>query len=214
MKWEFVFLVFAFVSCNGNDNSLQDSEGTLRNTSRMLDSKIEWTSGIESLPAAKQRGKVEGISGNISVSADNIFLSGKDSHIKGVFPRINGFTGIDVSSYDDEALRIMKNVAGAFVEKTSVEPYVSKDGIHSLVVFEYDMEQMFGDAEFSSYVLGEPFIGDDFYECPLRLFFKSDSVDGKRRFDDELHLDLKFFIKKIGSTWRIFKIEFMQNQKE
>lgn len=214
VRWELVFLAFVFFSCNSNENGIQDSEGTLRNTSRIFDSRTEWTVEIESLPAEKTAGRVDGISRNISINADNVFLSGKDSAHKNVFPRINGFTGMDVSLYDAEALRIMKNIAGAFVEKSSIEPYVSKDYIHSLVVFKYDMEQMFGDAEFSSYVLGEPFKGEDFYECPLRLFFGSDNVEEKKRFDDELHLDLMFYIKKTGTTWRIFKIEFMQNTKK
>lgn len=211
MKWTIVFLVFAFISCNANDNSGRDDEGTLRNTSRMLDSKNEWTQPLETLPAVKQKGKVDGISGSVSVNADNVFLSGKDSQFKGVFPRINGFTGIDDSLFDDEAYKIIKNVAEAFVENSSIEPYMSRDSIHALVVFKYDLDNMFGNAEFSSYVLGEPFKGNDFYECPLRLYFKSEIKSEKKRFDDELHLDLKFSMKKTDSTWRIFKIEFMQN---
>lgn len=201
-----VFCISLF-SCSSPEGSAFSGDDNLRELALLYDSRTNWTQSIESDVLANPVERPNGISPNIILSPTAMAACSEDSFVP-VFPSIHGFASLDVSTMDVDALSFLKSFLGRICSGDAPESMVISSQMHTLSFFYYDIDQSIGDVEFTHAVIGKPFDGSDFYQCPVRLYFTRKDSSSESEYVLP-YVDVFFYVRLYSNDWKCCKIEFM-----
>lgn len=162
-----------------------------------LSDSAQWNYQLEGERLSRRIDRVGMISQNVPLNIYSVIVM--EPGLKPVYPSLPDFTVLDVSNIEGEILSLIRNFSRDFIKfrnehkdvftasftidqendkendnKTDIAltRYFSKDNGFSLVLFIYDTEKS---GKFIDFVIGEPFISDEFIEVPVR-FTTSDEI--------------------------------------
>ena len=84
------------------------------------------------------------------------------------------------------------------------EKYFEAESLYSLVIFLHDFSEI--KANVLNHVAGEPFFSDGIYQCPVRIFLKTNDKKNSSA-------DIYAYLKKIDQEWKIFQLEIFSWNK-
>jgi hypothetical protein len=226
-----VAMAAVLLSCsNPNSGTAVDTDGTLRSTADAIANSTEWSPELEpDLLTGKVTG-ADGVETTLVAGPENIFASGNEKSYEPLYPSIPGFALLDTSSLDGATLQTLDGFCTAITTGVDADSFMAKDHLYSLVLFLYDLNQTDGPV-FSSYVLGQPFKGDDdTFQCPVRFYYDSSKmplaeqikqVNGSSPVGDNHKsgtslspsLDVYLYLVQIEGSWRIDQIAYDVQQK-
>ena len=145
---------------------------------------------------------IKNVSSKTALSPASVALAFIDS--KSVFPNFKDSFGLDISSMDKEALKILDSFFYSFEKNEDCEKYFEAESLYSLVIFLHDFSEI--KANVLNHVAGEPFFSDGIYQCPVRIFLKSNDKKNSSA-------DIYAYLKKIDQEWKIFQLEIFSWNK-
>ncbi|WP_407397308.1 hypothetical protein [Treponema sp.] len=199
-------------SCVSHENGGNSDASTLKSTASMIDSSTKWTDSIEARILSEDLSNVKGISNRLSPSPELFPVSEAFQKDERVYPGISGAFSLDTSRFPESGFSFVDGFLSAFEKGEGVENFFEPSTIYTLVMFKYDFQRLFGDMKLSWHAIGEPFSGDGYYQCPVRLFFAEESNEKKNY--DRAHADAIIFIRNSDSGYKIISIDLVSQAGE
>lgn len=199
---------FLFFSCASHTSEDNSSGVTLKSTASKLDSSTEWTASIESDLLSQSYRETKGVSSKIDASIDFLPASKAFDEGKRIFPEITGAYSLDTGDMPEKCHALLNDFLKAFEKGEGLESFVEGGCVYSIVMFKYDFDRLYGDAKVLWHAIGEPFCGEGYYQCPVRLFFESE-----KNYDGE-HADAMIFVRDCDSGFKIVSVDLMNSAGE
>lgn len=204
-----IFVSFLlFFSCASHTGGDSSSGITLKSTAAKLDASTNWTATIEEDLLSRTYREINGISGKIDVSIDFLPAAKPFYEGKKIFPRIIEAYSLDTDSMPEKCYSLLDNFLKAFEKGEGLETYVEGGSVYSLVMFKYDFDRLYGNSKVLWHAIGEPFCGEGFFQCPVRLFFESE-----KNYDGE-HADAMIFVRDGESEFKIVSVDLINSAGE
>lgn len=209
LLWPFLAVSFCFslFSCSNPEGFAYSGDENLRELALAYDSKTNWTESIESDVLTNPVERPNGVSSSIYLSPAVMAAVSEDSYAP-VYPSIHGFASLDVSTMDIDALSFLKSFLARICSGEAPESMVISTQMHTLSFFYYDINQLIGDVDFTQAVIGKPFDGSDFYQCPVRLYFTRKNSSPETEYFHP-YVDVFVYVRLYSNDWKCCKIEFM-----
>ncbi len=193
------------------DSGLESEFVNLKSTARSLDESTCWTKGIEDDVYGADYKKNAFVSDGIQKTPDAMAVSSLAGSEAGVYPCLRHFTSLDVSSMDADAYKLLNEFCVSFESLDSFEKYVFNGFMFCFALFKYDYDIMYPNTVLYDHVVGEPFVADSFYQCPVRFFYKKEKEPERDEFSfDVRFVDVYIYVAKKENSWKVFDIEFMK----
>ena len=188
---------FTAFSCSNNTAVNEEAFETLRTEAQSLEDSMKWTIELEPDTLKQRVSGADGMDRSLVASGTFVFASGAESEYPRIYPKIEGFANLDVSKYEDSDLTLVKGFCRAVTAGEDADAFINKDSLYTLVLFRYDLLTYYGNSKppFTSYLIGEPFINENVYQCPVRFLQKS----GKG-------LDVCLYLDSSGKSRKISQI--------
>lgn len=206
----FLCLVGAFfVSCASQMDQGNSDGVTLRVTATTLDENTDWSQSMEEKILEEDYSKESSVKQELTP----MLYSVAENEEEDIYPRIDGAFSLDVSRFEKECYEAVDGFFRAFKMDEKPENFFKTANLYSLVMFLYDYKVKFGSKKISWHAIGEPFINDDYCQCPVRLFFAGKgNGKGKEKFEKRSyngsHVDVIVFAAKDGKKWKLVSVEF------
>lgn len=172
----FIFASFLCLSCSMEKVHLEEEEDlTLRKTVNTISSETFWTQELDASILSESVKGADGVSRSTTALPENVFASGNEEDYVPVYPGLKDFPTLDTRILNQSAKSNLNGFCNAVVEKKSADSFMDSSSIYALVIFNYDINRE--GKKFNRYVLGQPFLCDDLYQCPVRFFEKSGYTD-------------------------------------
>lgn len=197
-----ILIVALFVSCAASVEESEVKDETLKSSAENFERISLWSNKIESDILKEKLPAVKNISSKAALSPASVALASVDS--KPVFPNFKDSFSLDISSMDKDALKILDSFFYSLENNADFEKYFETENLYSLVIFLHDFSEM--KAKVLNHIAGEPFFSDEIYQCPVRIFIKSN--DKKKS-----SVDVYAYLKKIEQEWKIFQLEIFSWNK-
>ncbi len=224
----FLLFVVAFTFAGSSSDTI-----TLKSETSFLDESSVWTEPLESDVLSEKLPHLDSIAPKFQATPESVAVSRIDPP---VFPSLEDGFSLDVSSIDVAALSVIDSFfnclktasldSQAFNDKyTSLESFFAEGRLYSLVIFLHDIEEK--GFLITSYIAGKPFLLDESWECPVRLFMDDGtSVDvsvhiekmsfpssEERKGEDGSESQLENPVVE-NDQWKVLSLNFTENQKE
>ncbi|MDO5772750.1 MAG: hypothetical protein Q4P16_00360 [Spirochaetales bacterium] len=197
-----ILIIAFFVSCAASVEESEVKDKTLKSSAENFERISLWSNEIEADILKEKLPGIKNISSKTALSPASVALASVDS--KSVFPNFKDSFSLDISSMDKEALKILDSFFYSFEKNEDCEKYFEIESLYSLVIFLHDFSEM--KANVLSHVAGEPFFSDGIYQCPVRIFLKSNDKKNSSA-------DIYAYLKKIDQEWKIFQLEIFSWNK-
>ena len=191
-----------FVSCAASVEESEVKDETLKSSAENFERISLWSNEIEADILKEKLPGIKNVSSKTALSPASVALAFIDS--KSVFPNFKDSFGLDISSMDKEALKILDSFFYSFEKNEDCEKYFEAESLYSLVIFLHDFSEI--KANVLNHVAGEPFFSDGIYQCPVRIFLKSNDKKNSSA-------DIYAYLKKIDQEWKIFQLEIFSWNK-
>lgn len=197
-----ILIIAFFVSCAASVEESEVKDETLKSSAENFERISLWSNEIESDILKEKLPGIKNVSSKTALSPASVALAFIDS--KSVFPNFKDSFGLDISSMDKEALKILDSFFYSFEKNEDCEKYFEAESLYSLVIFLHDFSEI--KANVLNHVAGEPFFSDGIYQCPVRIFLKSNDKKNSSA-------DIYAYLKKIDQEWKIFQLEIFSWNK-
>ena len=197
-----ILIVALFVSCAASVEESEVKDETLKSSAEKFERISLWSNEIEADILKEKLPGIKNVSSKTALSPASVALAFIDS--KSVFPNFKDSFGLDISSMDKEALKILDSFFYSFEKNKDCEKYFEAESLYSLVIFLHDFSEI--KANVLNHVAGEPFFSDGIYQCPVRIFLKSNDKKNSSA-------DIYAYLKKIDQEWKIFQLEIFSWNK-
>ena len=167
-----ILIIAFFVSCAASVEESEVKDETLKSSAENFERISLWSNEIEADILKEKLPGIKNVSSKTALSPASVALAFIDS--KSVFPNFKDSFGLDISSMDKEALKILDSFFYSFEKNEDCEKYFEAESLYSLVIFLHDFSEI--KANVLNHVAGEPFFSDGIYQCPVRIFLKSNSL--------------------------------------
>ena len=164
-----ILIIAFFVSCAASVEESEVKDETLKSSAENFERISLWSNEIEADILKEKLPGIKNVSSKTALSPASVALAFIDS--KSVFPNFKDSFGLDISSMDKEALKILDSFFYSFEKNEDCEKYFEAESLYSLVIFLHDFSEI--KANVLNHVAGEPFFSDGIYQCPVRIFLKS-----------------------------------------
>ncbi len=181
---------------------------TLKSTAAQLDSATDWTDSLEGDLLSTTYTSINGISEGLDRSVELLPLLKSFSDGKKIYPQITGSYSLDTSELPEGCFSVINDFLKALEKGESLENYFEESNVYSLVMFKYDLQRLYGEAKVLWHAIGEPFCGEGFFQCPVRLFFESE-----KNYDGE-HADAMIFVRDGESEFKIVSVDLINSAGE
>lgn len=200
----FFLLIFA-TSCSNEQSVWTFDTDTLRTEASTLEEHTPWTGELESsLLSGKLSSSTEGISKNITLSPALIFASGAEDSYTPIYPALEGFATLNTSLLPQEALATLDGFCKALINDAVDESFLARDALFEYVLFAYDMKKhLDATSALKKYILGEPFVSEDFIQCPVRFYRQNERT-----------MDIVVYMTAHEGGWKICKLHFKKGEGE
>lgn len=198
-----------FMSCASQVNQENSDSATLRVIATTLDENTDWSKSMEGSVLEEDYSK----DGKVKVELIPMVIALAEDEGNDIYPHIDGAFSLDVSGYEKECYAALENFFRAFRDGEKLEEHFKSSNLYSLVMFLYDYGEKFGEKKISWYAIGEPFINENYCQCPVRLFFAGKKSDEKKSYRDS-HADVIVFALKEGSGWKLLSLEFAGSKND
>ena len=192
-----IFIIVFFVSCTASVEESEVKDETLKNYAENFERNSLWSNEIEANILNEKLPFIKNISSKVALSSASIALTCINS--KSVFPNFKDSFSLDISSMDNDALKILNSFFYSFENNESCEKYFETESLYSLVIFLHDFSEI--KSNVLNHVAGEPFFYDGIYQCPVRIFLKANNNNSNSS------VDVYAYLKKIEQEWKIFQLE-------
>ena len=184
----------AALSCTQNTVSASEGYETLKEEAVQKESLLTWTQELEGTILTEKIQGADGLEKSLASSGSNIFASGSEAEYPPIYPQIEGFSSLDISAMEDSVRTLLKGFCNSIISKSDSDSFFKKDSLYTLVLFRYDLSFQYNTSypAFKGFILGEPFINENVYQCPIRFTEKS----GK-------HTDVCAYLEKEGGVYKI-----------
>ena len=197
-----ILIIAFFVSCAASVEESEVKDETLKSSAENFERISLWSNEIEADILKEKLPGIKNVSSKTALSPASVALAFIDS--KSVFPNFKDSFGLDISSMDKEALKILDSFFYSFEKNEDCEKYFEAESLYSLVIFLHDFSEI--KANVLNHVAGEPFFSDGIYQCPVRIFLKSNNKKNSSA-------DIYAYLKKIDQEWKIFQLEIFSWNK-
>ena len=170
-----ILIVALFVSCAASVEESEVKDDTLKNSVENFERTSLWSNEIEADILKEKLPAVKKISPKTILSPASVALASVDT--KTVFPNFKDSFSLDVSSMDKNALKILDSFFYSLESNADCEKYFETEYLYSLVIFLHDFSEM--KLNILNHIAGEPFFSDGIYQCPVRIFLKTND---KKKF--------------------------------
>ncbi|MBQ5998757.1 MAG: hypothetical protein IJL70_04725 [Treponema sp.] len=193
MKYFFCALIFlssVFISCSagqGNEKIFSDTN-TIKELTETREKELLWTRELESVRLLLDTKKNPVVQDNIAL--EPVVMIGAQSGKEPVYPMLDDFGSLDTSLISKEMKVFLDATCNAISKWQPSEISVDSNSVYSVVLFKYDIENQWKNnfsvsfpviedklKLFSGWIYGNPFVGDDYIQIPVRFFSKYGSVD-------------------------------------
>lgn len=197
-----ILIVALFVSCAASVEESEVKDDTLKNSVENFERTSLWSNEIEADILKEKLPAVKKISPKTILSPASVALASVDS--KTAFPNFKDSFSLDVSSMDKNALKILDLFFYSLESNADCEKYFETEYLYSLVIFLHDFSEM--KLNILNHVAGEPFFSDGIYQCPVRIFLKTNDKKNSS-------VDIYVYLKKTNQEWKIFQLEIFSWNK-
>ena len=197
-----ILIVALFVSCAASIEESEAKDDTLKNSVENFERTSLWSNEIEADILKEKLPAVKKISPKTILSPASVALASVDS--KTVFPNFKDSFSLDVSSMDKNALKILDSFFYSLESNADCEKYFETENFYSLVIFLHDFSEM--KLNILNHVAGEPFFSDGIYQCPVRIFLKTNDKKNSS-------VDIYAYLKKTNQEWKICQLEIFSWNK-
>ena len=198
-----------FMSCASQMNQENSDSATLRVIATTLDENTDWSNSMEGSILEEDYSKDGMVKFELTPMAFAVTEDGGNE----IYPHIDGAFSLDVTGYEKECYEAVENFFRAFRDGEKLEEHFKSSNLYSLVMFLYDYGEKFGEKKISWYAIGEPFINENYCQCPVRLFFAGKKSDEKKSYRDS-HADVIVFVSREDSGWKLISMEFAGSKKD
>lgn len=197
-----ILIIAFFVSCSASVEEYEVKDETLKSSAENFERISLWSNEIEADILKEKLPGIKNVSSKTALLPASVALASVDS--KSVFPNFKDSFRLDISSMDKEALKILDSFFYSFENNEDCEKYFETESLYSLVIFLHDFSEVKASA--LNHVVGEPFFSDGIYQCPVRIFLKSNDKKNSSA-------DVYAYLKKIDQEWKIFQLEIFSWNK-
>ncbi len=217
-----------FFSCSDSSNTQStDNTSSLKNIAEQNFKQINWTEPLEGERLTAKISSVDTIEKRIQLSPAVVLNSSYASSLSPIFPYLEGFTSLDLSSFNSLVKSLAQKFASALCTGNVDTTLFEKDNIFEAALFYNDLKQLWK-SEFSQefpenaketdsletqekelfilfdeYLFGEPFEMNSLYEVPVRFIRKkTGSVDV-----------MIYFFKDELNSWKIDQLKIIKMTK-
>lgn len=198
MKYFFVstfyFLVlFLSVACSDGRTFVQGgTDETLRSLSETRAENTLWTKELEEDVLKKNILRHEKIKSDVELSSESVSVLFQKEY---VYPSIEEFGNLDASNVLPAIHSAIKEFVIKFSSGQDVSSFFLENNFFTYIFFMEDISLIFDECFladikkeeelFSSFEMARPFIADNMFEVPVRLFCKYGFVDIHIFFDED-----------------------------
>lgn len=197
-----ILIIAFFVSCAASVEESEVKDETLKSSAENFERISLWSNEIEADILKEKLPGIKNVSSKTALSPASVALAFIDS--KSVFPNFKDSFGLDVSSMDKNALKILDSFFYSLESNADCEKYFETEYLYSLVIFLHDFSEM--KLNILNHVAGEPFFSDGIYQCPVRIFLKTNDKKNSS-------VDIYAYLKKTNQEWKIFQLEIFSWNK-
>lgn len=187
-----LILIFSFIliSCGKKKEvSYVIETDTLKSQTEMKIREVFWTDQLEPGRLENDISSKIGIAGTVRLSPMSVAASKNQNEM--IYPSFSDFGSLDTSKIPSALLSLVEEFSDSIINGKNADSFMVKKSLFSLAFFYEEL----GDQKPKNYLIGEPFIGDENYEIPLRLY------------SDGFKIDLILFFVKAENTWKIDQIQ-------
>lgn len=208
-----IFFSFIFFSCKNSKKITGITEYNIKDYAMLLNESIDWTEEIDGEILTRDINYSDGFDQRLRLSINSYFLGGKELSFKEIKPSIPNFANLDISAYDKDVLDIVKSFCESILKSEDAYENFNQDFLHSYVVFDYNLKSLIKEnGVLVEYILGEPFVSEKVYQCPVRFFYEPlNEKNDKYEYLDKFNLpyfDLLLYLDFLSSEWKISQIDF------
>lgn len=185
-NFTFIFITFFalqnifLASCSNNVIQSESEEGSIKYAANHLESQTEWTNSIDGDILSQEIKSPEDFDKSVKISPNNIYLLSSEKNYENIFPYIQNFGSLNISTYDENALSFIQDFCDAFIKEQPTDSFFEENHIYTSVVFKYQLEKIFNqNIQFTKYLLGEAFVFENYLECPVRFFYDPEILEKK-----------------------------------
>ncbi len=208
------FVLFLLAACGNNSVSSVGTPKTLRKQAESLSDSTPWTEELDGGLLSRNIRNMDGIHPSVRLTLDSMILRDRNFLPKNIYPELDGFSSLDVSSIPVKVKYNLDLFCKALLNGDSALPYIKKDCAFQLSLLYADLKDLnaglnlFDRAEndipeikFSSYLAGKPFIENSMVQLPVRFFTSREKfVDLSLYFSPDEKADWKIDEVKITKT--------------
>ncbi|MCR5217325.1 hypothetical protein [Treponema sp.] len=197
----FAFFSYLLISCSTPESQFDKDKQTLRSLAGTMDSNIEWTENLETKGSEKPEAP-ENLASNVKTSVQSVVVSIEDG--QPVYPYIEGFASLYLGNADKNCVEKVRNFADSLIKGEYLSSSMMKDREYELTVFSYNFKNAAAGQEAETYLLGNPFTGDEEVQFPVRVYFKSDISN----YEVKPHVDFFVYLQNDAGSWKIVSFDF------
>ena len=172
-----------------------DSAVTLRSEVDAASQNVEWTVSMDADMPARESCGMEGLSADVSLDPRTAAVTKKS--VEGIYPYIEGFTVLDRSALNDDALSCVQSFFSFLRDRKGFESVVSPETLPQVMVFMYDFDAFVDSQRIESCLIGGAFGDDDSVGCAMRIIM-----------EDKTYMDLNIYLSREGGKWKIQQAAF------
>lgn len=207
----FFILIFCGCSALKTKGNVEEFD-TLRSAADSKFKQIVWTEQLEKDRLTQDVSYMKTIERSIRLTPQIYSVSFHSSSLKSVYPVLEGFGSLDVSEYDEGIKTQVIQFAENLKKGITDEKLYSKSDIYEAALFLNDLKERWKEIYnedypvlkeeeqlFDSFLLGNPFVMNSLYECPVR-FNKE-----KKGF-----ADIMIYFYRKNDTWTINQLKIIR----
>lgn len=179
---------FSFFSCAAVQEEQQAQVSGLKKASLDIEEKIDWTVPVMTVELEEVK-SLPGLSSSVKPNLQNLPLL---KYSQPVYPFIEGFAGTDVSGAPEQAVKLMEAFCSSLVKGDVPDSCFAPSRLFVKTVFLYNLSESIKKEKIRDYLLGEPFVCEEYVQFPVRLYF--DSKD--RNYESRPHIDFFAYAEK------------------
>lgn len=184
----FLALAIVLFSCSNNSGAQYslNIEDSLKDISEQKEIDMTWTKELESVRLVRDVSKYPSVAANVKISPEVMAVSVTDN--SPVYPFLDGFGSLDVTLISSDLYLFLNNFCDKIKEWQFDESLMEDSAIPSMLLFKYDIEQLWQTDErhLSDTIYGEPFFDADQIMVPVRLS------------NEKIYIDFNLYIKQDG----------------
>lgn len=194
-----------FLACTPATDGVSESRTTLKDSALRMENSVEWTNTLESDDQSEESDTAQRFKISDDVMITPLSLSVSRLNFTPSYPSFTDGFSLDTRGLNADISSLISSFLDSYSAQSGYEQYFSPESIYTLVLFSHDLNEL--GFQYGTYMFGEPFSQENFYQCPVRLF-SSESEDKSE------YIDVYIYVSEAESEWHISQIEIFNIKKE